>query len=84
MSAVPVHAEAIHPSLWRASQLARARGRTVDTGYPVLSAELPGSGWPVGALIDLLVQQAGVGEMRLLRPAFRYCFRFHPSASYRR
>jgi protein ImuA len=69
MSAVPVHAEAIHPSLWRASQLARARGRTVDTGYPVLSAELPGSGWPVGALIDLLVQQAGVGEMRLLRPA---------------
>jgi hypothetical protein len=41
----------------------------VDTGYPALSAELPGGGWPVGALIDLLVQQAGVGEMRLLRPA---------------
>ena len=56
-------------TLWRASQLARGRGRTVDTGYPALSAELPGGGWPVGALVDLLVQQAGVGEMRLLRPA---------------
>jgi hypothetical protein len=61
--------EAIHPSLWRASQLARSRGRVVETGYPALSAELPGGGWPVGALVDLLVQQAGVGEMRLLRPA---------------
>jgi cell division inhibitor SulA len=56
-------------TLWRASQLARGRGRTVDTGYPVLSTELPGGGWPVGMLVDLLVQQPGVGEMRLLRPA---------------
>lgn len=28
-----------------------------------------GDGWPVGARMDLLVQQAGVGELRLLRPA---------------
>jgi protein ImuA len=69
MSAAPVRAEEIHPSLWRASQLARGRGRTVETGYPALSTELPGGGWPVGALVDLLVQQAGVGEVRLLRPA---------------
>ncbi|WP_228937911.1 translesion DNA synthesis-associated protein ImuA [Paraburkholderia saeva] len=69
MSATAPLPEALHPSLWRASQLARSRGRVVDTGYPVLSAELPGGGWPVGALVDLLVQQAGVGELRLLRPA---------------
>ena len=69
MSAPSVRAEEIHPSLWRASQLARSRGRVIDTGYPALSAELPGGGWPVGALVDLLVQQAGVGELRLLRPA---------------
>ncbi len=56
-------------TLWRASQFARGRGRVVETGYPALSAELPGGGWPVGALIDLMVQQAGVGELRLLRPA---------------
>ncbi|MGF6610463.1 protein ImuA [Paraburkholderia sp. WSM4175] len=69
MSTATVLAEEIHPSLWRASQLARSRGRVVETGYPALSAELPGGGWPVGALVDLLVQQAGVGELRLLRPA---------------
>jgi protein ImuA len=61
--------ETIHPSLWRASQLARVRSRTLDTGYAALSAELPGGGWPVGALVDLLVRQPGVGEMRLLQPA---------------
>jgi protein ImuA len=70
MSTATVLAEEIHPSLWRASQLARGRGRVIDTGYPALSAELPSGGWPVGALVDLLVQQAGVGELRLLRPAF--------------
>ncbi len=56
-------------TLWRASQLAHARGRTVDTGYAALSAELPGGGWPLGALTELLVQQAGIGELRLLAPA---------------
>jgi cell division inhibitor SulA len=69
MSALSVRAEDIHPSLWFASQLAHGLGRIVDTGYPALSAELPGGGWPVGALVDLLVQQDGIGEMRLLRPA---------------
>jgi protein ImuA len=61
--------EALHPSLWRASQLARSRTRCVDTGHPALSNQLPGGGWPVGTLVDLLVQQPGVGEMRLLAPA---------------
>ncbi|MFC0402987.1 translesion DNA synthesis-associated protein ImuA [Paraburkholderia rhizosphaerae] len=59
----------IHPSLWRASQLARGNGRSVETGYASLSAELPGGGWPVGALIELLPQHSGIGELRLLQPA---------------
>ncbi|REG45534.1 hypothetical protein B0G80_9141 [Paraburkholderia sp. BL6669N2] len=61
--------ETIHPGLWLGSQLARGVGRSVDTGYAVLSAELPGGGWPIGALVELLVQQPGVGEIRLLQPA---------------
>ncbi|MGF6766266.1 hypothetical protein P3T24_006612 [Paraburkholderia sp. GAS33] len=48
---------------------ARGVGRTVDTGYPALSRELPGGGWPRGALVELLLQQAGIGELRLLAPA---------------
>jgi protein ImuA len=61
--------EKIHPSLWRASQLARGMNRCLDTGHAALSAELPGGGWPVGALIELLLQQNGIGELRLLQPA---------------
>lgn len=61
--------EELHPSLWRASQLAHAHTRCVDTGHPALSKQLPGGGWPTGTLIDLLLQQPGIGEMRLLRPA---------------
>jgi protein ImuA len=63
--------EALHPSLWRASQLARARTRCVDTGFPSLSNQLPGGGWPMGTMVDLLLQQNGIGEMRLLAPALR-------------
>ncbi len=61
--------EALHPSLWLASQLARSSTRCVDTGHPALSSQLPGGGWPTGTLIDLLLQQPGIGELRLLRPA---------------
>lgn len=63
--------EALHPSVWRASQLARSCTRCVDTGHSTLSTQLPGGGWPVGALVDLLVQQPGIGEIRLLAPALR-------------
>ncbi|WP_396334119.1 translesion DNA synthesis-associated protein ImuA [Burkholderia anthina] len=62
------HPEAIHPALWRASQLARSSVRGVDTGHPELTDELPGGGWPAGALVELLAQQPGIGELRLLAP----------------
>ena len=57
-------------NLWRGNQLAHARSRVVDCGDANLARELPGGGWPRGALTDLLVQQTGCGELRLLRPAF--------------
>ncbi|AKZ64051.1 cell division protein [Herbaspirillum hiltneri N3] len=63
--------QSIHNSLWLASQLAQGGARCIDTGFAGLSAELPGRGWPVGALIDLLLQQPGAGELRLLGPALK-------------
>jgi protein ImuA len=63
--------EALHPSLWRASQLARGGSRCIDTGHMALSNQLPGGGWPLGTLVDLLLQQPGIGEMRLIAPALR-------------
>jgi protein ImuA len=60
--------ESIHPSIWRASQLARSSTRCVDTGFPVLSAQLPGGGWPASSLVELHLRQPGTGELRLLQP----------------
>lgn len=68
-SASPVRTpEIIHPSLWLASQLARGGARGIASGFEALDAELPERGWPPGVLIELLLPQDGIGELRLLRP----------------
>lgn len=56
-------------SMWRASELAVSRDHTRPTGHRVLDAELPNNGWPRSSLVELLVQQHGIGEMQLLKPA---------------
>jgi protein ImuA len=61
-------AEDLHPALWRAHQVGRQPLVTWPSGFAVLDAELPGAGWPVGALTELLLPHAGIGEMRLLAP----------------
>lgn len=61
--------EGIHPALWRGTQLAQAGRPTLSTGFESLDAELPGHGWPMGALIELMPRQAGIGELFLLQPA---------------
>lgn len=61
--------ETLHPALWRAGSLARGGGRVLTTGYATLNVELPGGGWPLGGLTELLCPQPGIGECRLLRPA---------------
>ncbi|MDE2371396.1 MAG: translesion DNA synthesis-associated protein ImuA, partial [Burkholderiales bacterium] len=58
----------LHPALWRADQLARPRASLLASGYAELDAELPGGGWPAGALTELLLPHPGVGELRLLAP----------------
>ena len=59
----------LHPGLWRASQIGGAPRRTTASGFAALDAQLPGGGWPHGVLTELLLPQAGVGELRLLAPA---------------
>ncbi len=54
--------------VWQATQLAQAPGKTLPTGFAALDAELPGGGWPAGALIELLAEHPGVGEVSLLLP----------------
>jgi len=59
-----------HPALWRGSGTA-GTSQTVSTGFRHLDARLPGGGWPLSTLIELLVPAAGIGEIRLLLPALR-------------
>lgn len=61
--------EAALRDMWRASELSRGRTLSAPTGHPPLDAELPDTGWPQSTLVELLLQQAGIGEMHLLRPA---------------
>lgn len=55
--------------VWRASEMAIYTAATMPSGFSSLDAELPNSGWPRSSLIELLLQQAGIGEMQLLKPA---------------
>lgn len=57
------------PGLWRGHDLAHSRRPGFATGFAALDAELPGRGWPAGALTEVLQQHAGIGEMRLFFPA---------------
>lgn len=61
--------EDLHPSVWRASQLARSVTRCIDSGYLPLSTQLPGGGWPTGALTELLLPHNNTAVVRLLAPA---------------
>lgn len=69
LSAAGPAPESLHPSLWRAHQLGRAATSVQASGFAELDAQLPGGGWPVGAVTELLLPHPGVGEWRLLAPA---------------
>lgn len=59
-----------HPALWRGGGIVDAPA-TVPTGFRRLDERLPGGGWPLSKLVEILVSTAGVGEIRLLIPALR-------------
>lgn len=57
--------------LWRGSSLGAAAAPTLPSGFAALDAELPGGGWPLRAVTELLTPQFGVLEWRLLAPALQ-------------
>lgn len=57
--------------LWRGSSLSRSADPTLPSGFAALDAELPGGGWPMRAVTELLTPQPGVLEWRLLAPGLR-------------
>jgi protein ImuA len=78
MSALPVPSHSLparaapgllRADVWRADALAAPRAQTLSSGDAALDAQLPGGGWPVGALTELLQAPGAHNEWRLLLPA---------------
>lgn len=59
-----------HARVWRGRGAAAAVARAVvPTGFRELDCVLPGGGWPLGAITEILVDGYGIGELGLLMPA---------------
>jgi cell division inhibitor SulA/protein ImuA len=56
------------PQLWRGREPNRSQ-RTLSTGHARLDKRLPGGGWPLGAVSELIASSHGLGEFSLLFPA---------------
>ena len=65
----------IHAGVWHAHTLATPTEAVQATGDALLDAHLPGGGWPVGALVELLQPAGAHSEWRLLLPALAACGR---------
>jgi protein ImuA len=56
-----------NPRIWKAGLDRTGCQQTLSTGFADLDRALSG-GWPMGALIELLIDLYGIGEFRLLMP----------------
>lgn len=57
------------PGVWHADALGEALLQTQPTGHGTLDAQLPGGGWPIGALSEVLQALPGLHEWQLVLPA---------------
>ena len=57
------------PGVWHADALGAGLQSAQPTGFALLDAQLPGGGWPVGALSEVLQPMAGLHEWQLVLPA---------------
>jgi len=62
---------AMAQAVWRGNELAHRTTAVCPTGWAELDAELPGGGWPLQSVVEVLATQPAVLEWRLLAPALR-------------
>ena len=58
-----------HHTIWRGDDLAQTERPGFPSGFAALDQALPGGGWPVGALTEILSDAQGIGELSLIAPA---------------
>ena len=68
-SSAALDAVLLHHPVWRGGALMQSVLQAVPTGYARLNRELPGGGWPAGALTEILCAGEGIGELQLVLPA---------------
>jgi hypothetical protein len=62
--------------VWKLKDASAAPARPVwSTGSSSLDARLPGGGWPTASLIEVLLDETGLGEVQLFLPALVACQR---------
>lgn len=76
----PLDQVLLRPDVWRGDRFAPNEAGEISSGFALLDAELPGGGWPRGALTELLPARRGIGELALLQPALRQCAEAAPVA----
>jgi hypothetical protein len=54
------------PGVWRGGELEHAAHAVAATGHAALDRELPGGGWPLATLSEVLHDGVGIGEVRFL------------------
>jgi len=54
-------------AIWRGSERSRAESATIPSGFDAVDETL--GGWPLGALVELIAQREGIGEVSVLLPA---------------
>jgi hypothetical protein len=60
--------------VWKLKESRPSANRPVwSTGHRELDALLPGGGWPTGALVEVLLETTGLGEVQLFLPALAAC-----------
>ncbi len=57
------------PGVWRGGELAKAAHPVVPTGHAALDRELPGGGWPLATLGEVLHDAVGICEVSFLAGA---------------
>ena len=68
--------------VWKLKDASAAPARPVwSTGKSSLDARLPGGGWPTASLIEVLLDDTGLGEVQLFLPALVACQRSATSGS---
>src|ERR1700728_1490393 len=68
--------------VWKLKDASAAPARPVwSTGKSSLDARLPGGGWPTASLIEVMLDDTGLGEVQLFLPALVACQRSATSGS---